>query len=309
MTPKAIGIHTRAMLVKMTLSLWEARKLDKKITADTNAKYAASADAGRYNKHLFGGPVESHSAVISAGNALRQLHYRNTLPWRDDSWRLLTTANYQPYVDATRKQIGETNKLLDVFLSEYPRLQRQAETRLNGMFDPADYPTEKEIRRKFDVAIEFDTLSAGSGDVRLDLPADALQAVETSVRESFERALDASMKDAAARLFSAAYKIVEKLSDPKAIYRDTLIENARELCDVLPRLNVTNDQTLNDHIAELAKVISGVRADDLRVDPRSAPGAQKRSKQARKHVADDVRKIVDSMKDVYGDLMGVPDAN
>ena len=33
----------------------------------------------------------------------------------------------------------------------------------------------------------------------------------------------------------------ERLSDEKAIFRDSLFENLKELIDLLPKLNVTND--------------------------------------------------------------------
>jgi hypothetical protein len=38
----------------------------------------------------------------------------------------------------------------------------------------------------------------------------------------------------------------EKLADPKAVFRDTMVENTRELCALLPRLNFADDPNLED---------------------------------------------------------------
>jgi hypothetical protein len=38
--------------------------------------------------------------------------------------------------------------------------------------------------------------------------------------------------------------MAEKLADPKAIFRDSMLENTREICALLPRLNFTDDPNL-----------------------------------------------------------------
>ena len=34
------------------------------------------------------------------------------------------------------------------------------------------------------------------------------------------------------------------MADPKKVFRDSLVENARELCELLPKLNMTDDPNL-----------------------------------------------------------------
>jgi hypothetical protein len=38
--------------------------------------------------------------------------------------------------------------------------------------------------------------------------------------------------------------MAEKLADPKAIFRDSMVENAKEICALLPRLNFADDPNL-----------------------------------------------------------------
>ena len=61
--------------------------------------------------------------------------------------------------------------------------------------------------------------------------------------------------------------MAEKLADPKAIFRDTMIENTRELCALLPRLNFADDPNLEAMRQEVEQSLAGNHPDALRNDP------------------------------------------
>jgi len=50
------------------------------------------------------------------------------------------------------------------------------------------------------------------------------------------------------------------------VFRDSLVGNAVQLCDLLTRLNVTSDPKLETCRKKLESVLSGVSAGDLRDD-------------------------------------------
>src|SRR5690606_3160831 len=116
------AIHSRAVLVSLRVSVWTARRFDRRVTEDTNQRHAAGRDAGRYNKNLLGGDVESHQAVRSAAEAARRVHYENTLPWSDEGWRILPTAHRTRYDEAMRAARRNFESAVDDFVSEYPAL-------------------------------------------------------------------------------------------------------------------------------------------------------------------------------------------
>ncbi len=62
-------------------------------------------------------------------------------------------------------------------------------------------------------------------------------------------------------------KIAERLAQPDAIFRDTLIGNADEVCDVLQRLNVTNDPDLESMRVRVKKELTRYTPDTLRDVP------------------------------------------
>jgi hypothetical protein len=75
------------------------------------------------------------------------------------------------------------------------------------------------------------------------------------------------MRDVWKRLHDVMQKAHEKLADPNAIFRDSLIENVKELCSILPRLNVMDDPALEEARLAAIAAIGAYNPDTLRHDP------------------------------------------
>jgi hypothetical protein len=58
--------------------------------------------------------------------------------------------------------------------------------------------------------------------------------------------------------------MTDKPNGDRKIFRDTLVENATGLCDLLTRLNVTRDPELEKARRMLESTINNVDPDDLR---------------------------------------------
>ena len=94
------------------------------------------------------------------------------------------------------------------------------------------------------------------------------------------------------RLFDCVSRINERLSVPAdskgGIFRDSLIGNARELCDVLTRLNISGDATL-ETLRKQTDALATVQPDTLRSDAVT-----------RIQTANDAQSILNTMIAVYG---------
>lgn len=236
-------IHSRALLVWLSISTWSARKYDKKISEKVNHEYHASSDAGRYNKFLLPGDCAAYKSLVSTASAIRAQHYSHTLAWSDEGWRLLPTANYMDYAAWFREQQRKFRDDLDSFISDYPMMKERARALLNGMYKDADYPDTQDIRSRFSLSLEYSPLPA-FGDVRVDLSSDQIAAVEANIQTRADRAVKIAVDDSWSRLHKIVSAISERLTQPDAIFRDSLIENAHECCAVMKKLNVTNDPDL-----------------------------------------------------------------
>ena len=279
-------LHTRATLVKLSISTWSARKFDKTVTASVNAQHNAQ-DAGRFNKKLLASDAESYKALIKLCNEARSAHYENTLAWGDDGYRLLPSSNYMEYVKIMRALKVEFDNLLSKFVGDYPLLIESAKSALNGMFVQSDYPSTWNVRHRFDMASDFLPLPT-VGDFRVTLPEAEVQALQASVARKVQASADEALDDARGRLVEVVKKMTDKLSDPTAIFRDTLVTNGRDLVDVLSRLNL-GDKELEAMRERVERELSTVDAEDLRNDPTT-----------RRDVASKASKILSDMGDVFG---------
>lgn len=258
-------VNSRALLVNLSISTWSARKFDRAISDEIAAQHNASKDAVRANKALITG--DSYKALIRAAQSARTAHYYHTLAWSDEGWRLLPTANHSTYTDELRALRGEFLTALAEFVRDYPRLQEIARARLNGMYKESDYPHCGAIADRFSMSTEFTPVPA-AGDFRLDeLTADELQRVEQSVTSRVERATADAVEDAWRRLHEVVSAMRERLAQPDAIFRDSLISNARAVVDVLGRLNVTGDASLEAMRATVAADLTQYDAQTLRDAP------------------------------------------
>ena len=279
------NLISRAMLASLRISSWSARKYDRKITAETNEAHGASSDAGRYNKMLLPGDASSYKALTSHIAGVRVLHYAQTLAWSDDGWRLLPVANYQRYTDKLREAKHTYDSLLADFLADYPQLQQAARIKLNGMYRDEDYPSD--VAGKYDFAIEYSPVPSG-GDFRVELSQAEIDVIATRTESRVKSAFEDAHRDAVKRLYDCVSRIHERLAQPEAIFRDSLINNATELCDVLTRLNISGDVNL-EALRKQTDSLATVSPDTLRNDAVT-----------RIQTANDAQGILNTMMSVYG---------
>src|SRR5262249_49231809 len=140
-------IQTKSMLATLSISMFSPRKTDKKVTREVIDQHQAAESAGKFVKQLL--PEEALEAIKKLQNEARQFHYENTLPWSDEGGRILPSAHYMTYVDKMREFGARFDPLVDAFLERYEEYKETARSRLNGMFNPNDYPSKERVRKKF----------------------------------------------------------------------------------------------------------------------------------------------------------------
>lgn len=279
-------LSDRALLTQLNISQWTARKYDKKATSEVAAANGTAMDVGRYNKSLL--PMnDSLSNVHQKTGAVRAAYYAATLPWGLEGTQMLPSANYLAFMTEFRKQKAEWQLLVDRFLFDYERLVRDASRFLGTLYDPADYPTLEELRLKF--KIDMVIMPVPSDDFRVQLADEELSGLQADMQRRITESAGEAMKEAWRRLFERVEKIVERLSDPKNRFNDSLIENAKEICAVLPRLNFSDDPNLEAMRTEVEGKLAAFTPEVLRADPVT-----------RAKVASDAKDIMDKMSVFMG---------
>ena len=272
-------LANKAVLSSLNISEWTARKLDRKVTAETNQRYKAADNAGWYNKLLIDDETldEIHSIVSEA----RNLHAKQTQPWIDKGPRVLSnkliakhTADFQ-----ILRQRFET--AADAFSDKYPRLLRDAPKRLNGMFDRDDFPDPDKVRGMFKMKLDL-MPCPDEGDFRVSIGEEQL----ADFRESMDDAHKRQQQDTKERLTAIIGNMATRLREYGKVddgeessdgrqkgkragaFRDSLVGNVRELAELADAFNLDDDPKLTKIIEDVQASLCAHEPDELREDAK-----------------------------------------
>lgn len=235
------SITNRALLVSIGISQWDARKMDKPETNAVQTKHGMTRKAARVHKSLLPGCKEL-DAVHKYSTDIRAFLYKNSLPWADGV-QIIRTSAFIEFTQRIEAMRSRWHELVNEFVELYPQRVKDAKFSLGTMYDLTDYPQKFELREKFSIDVRYMPVP-DAADWRVDVGDDALSSLRESIERQVRDSQGVAMKEAWSRLYNVVEKAHERLSQPSAVFRDSLIENAVELCDMLPSLNIANDPEL-----------------------------------------------------------------
>lgn len=264
-------ITDKAMLAKLKISRWSASKHDKSITEEVAKKHGADPTMGRYSKRLIA--KERLEEIHQIATRARHHHYENTLPWLDDGARILPAANYFDYMREQNDLKAKFEQAVAGFAREYPAYVAEAKASLNGLFNPADYPDAADIARLFSMATDIDPMPEAE-DFRVALSDEENARIRDSIQGRLDQAVEGAMQDVWQRMFESVERMVDRLKnyqvDPKGkvknTFRDSLVGNIRELVELLPKLNITGNNLLEDMRHRLNDELCQIEPSVLRED-------------------------------------------
>jgi len=290
---KESAISKRAMLVTVTVHRWKPQVTDEVVSKKVAEDHGAKSTAGKYRKRLF--PKDTFFDTASIENEIRREFWDRTLPWSDDSGRILLNVGYLPFTQ-------KINELTDKFNAEwrkvlaspeaYKALIERAEKEFGTLFDPALYPSYEDACAKFGVTVRVKPIPTGQ-DLRVDVGDQELERLQRELNEDAQKTIQEAMKTVWGRLSEVVEHMVKRLNaysiDPETgktqnTFRDSLVTNITELLDLLPSLNVTQDSKLFEFEQAIRKTLVVHPASVLRDDEK-----------IRKSVAVQAQEILDKM--------------
>ena len=265
---ESISIATSAMMVELNISCWTARKLDKRVSEEVDSAKNTKVKAGNYHKHLLAGNPH-HEAVVRYAASCRLWNTQQTIPWSDSGPRIVTMENlfnggYKQELD-NRK--AEFQRLTDVFMGVYPTLISAAAFQLGDLFNREEYPDPEEVVRKFKFNYTLTPIPT-AGDFRIDIGEQAKAELVAQYESAFNERLNNAMRDVWDRLYDCLKHMSERLASDeegkRKLFHGTLLTNARELIDLLAKLNVTQDARLEEARRDLQSALLNTEIDTLK---------------------------------------------
>jgi len=282
-------LSDRVMLVSLNISQWTGRKMDKDISAEVTTRHGAVREAGNFTKKLIS-EEPTFKAIQTIATEARQLHYTLTLPYSLEGTRMLANRVYDDYTRKMRALRDRFDMAISDFIGEYPRIKRDARNKMGDMYNEDEFPAEHKLRDLFSWEVSIIPLPSGDQlDKIIGVMQDEIENIKTQLEEKYQSGMKKGFADLWERLYDVVQRASEKLNDPKAIFRDSLIGNIKELCSLLPKLNISDDDSLEKMRIEVLKQLCADEADDLR-----------KNKDLRKEKGKAARKLCDAM----GKFMG-----
>ena len=109
----------------------------------------------------------------------------------------------------------------------------------------ADFPTQQKLANSFGFWVKFLPFPSAE-DFRVTLQPSDVDAIKAEMEVNVNHSIAEAMKEPFKRLHEVVRRMAETLGNSEAIFRDTLVTNVENLLEVLPRLNLTDDQQLTD---------------------------------------------------------------
>jgi hypothetical protein len=260
-----MDLSTKAMLAAVHISLWAARKHDRKASRDVATLNNANEEAGRYNKRLFCEAPKLDEIQTIAGH-IRNYFYRVTLPWSDEGLRILPADLYFEFQAQMRDFAAEFRYAVDEFLDAYDSYVQEAKPMLGTLFHLKDYPSAEKVKEKFAFRPEILPIPTGD-DFRVSLSEDEQARIARDIDASTRAAIGDGMRDLWTRLYEVTHHMASRLADPEARFHGTLVSNVCDLVELLPRLNIVGDPHLASLTEQVRKQLCQHSADLLRNSP------------------------------------------
>lgn len=288
-TNTAGNLSARAVLVSLNIRTWSGCRQDKTIVQAASDKTSASKSALRGSKYIV--PPSDLKPINTIASYLRTEHYRLTLPWIEEGWRMLEVAAFPRHRKLVKDSESAFRSAVSDFLTIYPsRICKDPErcntnrvlqadgtwyyghscephARLGTLYDPSQMPDPASLAAAYGVTVRTIPMP-DARDFRVALGADDA-AVRADLDSAQAEASAAARQEVRDRILAVVGGMAGKLRSytggREGAFRDSLIENVRELVDVLPLLNITDDPAVNAVLAGLDS-IGRVDPSDLRKD-------------------------------------------
>ncbi len=272
------NIGDKAILMRISAGLPGKNRKDRTLSESVKSEHNLGRNAGSWIKKKY--PDWALEPLEKLVTEARAYHAAVTLPF-DMGIGILPTALVFDYGNKMREFKGRFDNLVQShFAARYAEMVDWAKAEHNGTFDASDYPEVVEVLPAFYFRTEPTPLPESghfSSTVTSLLGLDA-----ASVDSRVGGALLEGQREVMRRLIEPVQAMVAKLNEvpqPKSgavwkegeekppIFRDSLIGNIRQICEIAPKLNIGGDPVIDAFVKEVAS-LGNFSPVDLRKDKK-----------------------------------------
>jgi len=242
------------VLTEVTVRSRSFVKKDKAVTDQAIANNHASADAGSFHKNLFASASGELRALKKAGAAARTYLYNKTTPYDTGQGSLQKGARLLPATQSLDfiQGFGELEATymtaLDGFKQVYDQRKQQALAALGAMGDSSEYPEVYELDEYFGIELSMNPVPT-SAQLPDSLPIEVMEQAAKDMAQTQMDSLSNAIADTRDRLGDELARMAGVLKrhseGEKTKLYGSLLDNMRNVTDLLDATNITNDPALD----------------------------------------------------------------
>jgi len=292
-----MSLSNKALLLSVDFSIPSGKKIDKKVSNDIAEQYGIDGgrrSSGSFNKNLIDAKYLKEPLNIKRN--VTKAFDNMTLPWLNDGIKvnLLPNSRFLEFSKVWR----ESKRQMDQYIWKlenglYDEMMQDGETRLNGvqegLFSEWDYPPVETFVTKFKMEHFIRPVpNADDLDLRVAVGEEQAEIIKKEVKESVDKQYEESRKALCDRIIKAVNHMKSVLSAEKPIIHETMMEKMNDLVDILPELNFSEDEGLD----EIRKMIKDELIEDVQT--------LRDDEVIQKGVLDSTSSILNKMEKIYG---------
>jgi hypothetical protein len=286
-------IKSKALMVRLDRKKLNRNVMDKVLGSEVrDSKNVTDSSAVRVNKSIY--TKASTDSFMKIYNEGSKYFYRVSLPWDDKGWRLLAVDLYEDFVKKMKSFTKQYRAAVTTFIDGIETHIEEARGMLGDAFCQDDYKfltgagnVDRDwLLSQFSMEVEFNTVTSGD-DLRASLNEADREIIAAQINQQAMDKFARANEHIITSLHECVFAIHDRLSGADNVFRDTLITNLEDLCDLIPKMNIAGDPAINQLAADAVQKLGKWDAQTLRDDP-----------DVRKEVSDDAAKILDNMKGV-----------
>ena len=274
-----MAIQNKALLIKMTAKVFSPSKKDKNETMAVANKHNIDNNRINVSKKLL--RSDTLKKITSVKNKLNNYLFDKEkgccLPW-SSLGSILPTALYIDTVKKIDDIKNEFSELVKEFIeNEYEKLVKadSGYDGLNSLYNPADYPSKSELYKKFKLQVDFFEIPTGN-DFRIDLNQDEIDILKNQIEEKNKEANKKITEECFRRLYTQIKKLSDKFKTDEK-YHSSILDNIKNLCGILPALNINNDAVLQNQIDIVKKELFNHSIDAIKKDVEKKKEVQEKA--------------------------------
>jgi len=309
------NLREHAILVRFTASKWGISRKDAERTEAAARQYDSNTNMVALTKNLIDPKNPLYKAIAKniglAGNTFRAM----AGPWDKSSggfW-IISTKGY-PKLQSVMLEFEQINdELVEDFIKALPMILAEAQQAAGQLYDPALIPTPSEIRDAFTFEFETEVLP-DRGNTILDLDEKRAAMIRDDAEAKANKQLaDLSaythevLRDKLTDVVTNMREFGDEIDGSKRTrsFKNSLVQNMRDLCDLLPALNVQGNPKMDKLAQDIAAKLAINSADDLRGnkvkgDKRSDEAREAEAATLRENTADAAQDMLDNLAGVFG---------